>query len=252
VGFVRILFSVAQVTPVPKQMFPIRPAVSGAFQNGADVGFLNTLALFDARLQANAGVYLGSSLGLTNPNLTFRGAAFSGSIEAHPLGAMKLREGDQSVGPFRFALGVASIYRRASAYDATGYEASQFTDVRLAASVRASFQGLYAQGEYLRRLQTDNVSDRPSLAEALYGEASFYLPAGGVGFGPILRGATMSDDQDFAPRKYTSFEGGLAFYPRSDIGEPEKLRIIVEYLGASVSPLSEVQREGLLQLQLEW
>jgi hypothetical protein len=251
-GFVRIPFSQGQMTQIPKQMFPIRPAQTTAFQNGADVGFLNTLPLFDARLQANLGVFFGSSLGLNTPNQTVRGAVFAGSIEAHPLGAMPLREGDQARGPFRFAVGFASLYRRATSYDTTGYEASEFTDTRLGVSLRTSWKGIYLQGEYLRRMRTDTLSARPSVAESAYAEGSYYLPVKSVAFGPLLRVGTLSDDEDFAPRKFTSFEGGIAFFPRSDLAEPDRLRIIAEYLGASVSPLSEVEREGLLQLQLEW
>ena len=58
--------------------------------------------------------------------------------------------------------------------------------------------------------------------------------------------------QSLTTRKFTSFEAGIAFHPQSDLEEPEKLRVIVEYLEARVSPLSEVEREGLVQFQLEF
>jgi hypothetical protein len=251
-GVLRIPFSLAQTTPIPKQMFPTRPAETTTFQSGADEGALATLLLFDARLQANVGVFLGSSLGVATPNQTVHGAAFAASIQAHPLGAMSLREGDQSRGPFRFAVGVGSIYRSATSYDATGYQASQFNDLRLAAWVRAQFKGIYLQGEYLRRLQTADLSGRPLVSDGAYGQASYYQPVGGVAFGPLVRVGIVSADEDFASSTFKSFEGGIAFYPRARMDEPEKLRLIAEYIGASVAPLTEVEREGLVQLQLEW
>lgn len=251
-GIVRIPFSLGQATPIPKQMFPFRPPPTSEFQSGADAGVLGTFALFDARLVGNLGMFLGSSLGIANPNQTVRGPAFAASIAAHPLGAMSLREGDQSRKSFAFAVGFASIYRRATSFESTGYESSQFDDVRFAAWARASFRGVYVQGEYLRRLRTDDLSGRPSASEGGYGEASYYHPIGSVAIGPLIRAGVLSTSLDFAPRKFTSLEAGIAFYPRAGIEEPEKLRIIVEYLTASTAPLPEVQREGLAQLQLEF
>ena len=46
-------------------------------------------------------------------------------------------------------------------------------------------------------------------------------------------------------------EVGLAFFPRGVAPETERLRLLGEYLRATLSPLDEVQHEGLLQLQLE-
>lgn len=251
-GVVRIPFSPAEETPVPAQMFPFRAAQTTAFQNGADVGFLNTLPLFDARLQANVGVFLGSSLGTFSPTETVRGVAVAGSIEAHPLGAMSLREGDEKRGPLRVALGGGAIYRAATSYDATGYEASHFADSRVDVSVRASWRGLYVQGEYLRHLQTDDLSGRPVVDSGGYGEASYYQPVGPVALEPLFRAGTLSANEQFAERSFTSYEGGLAFYPNAGIEEPWRLRVLAEYIHAAVSPLTEIEHEGLVQLQLEW
>jgi hypothetical protein len=251
-GVVRIPFSPAEVTPVPAQMFPFRAAQTTAFQNGADVGLLNTLPLFDARLQANVGVFLGSSLGTFSPTQTVRGVAVAGSVEAHPLGAMSLREGDEKRGPLRFALGAAAIHRAATSYDPTGYEASSFSDTRVDAFVRASWKGIYLQGEYLRHVQTDELSGRPVVDVGGYGEASYYQPLGPVGLEPLVRIGTLSVNEEFAERSFTSYEGGVALYPSAALDDPSRLRILAEYMNASVSPLVEVEREGLVQLQLVW
>lgn len=251
-GLLRVPFSLGQVTPIPEQMFPFRPSITGEFQSGSDASFLGTLDLFDSKLQVNASVFLGASLGALNPNQTVRGPAFLGSVVAQPLGPMSMREGDEARGPFRFALGFGTIYRSAKAFDTTGYEASTFDDTRFSAWARASFKGLYAQGEYLRRLRTDDLSGRPQKSEGGYGQASYYQPIGPVGLAPLFRGGVIQTSADFSPSKYTEFVGGLAFHPHGKDAEPEKLRILLLYLVAHTSPLEEVEKEGIVQLQLEF
>jgi hypothetical protein len=252
-GAVRMPFTVAQTTPVPKQMFPLRAPQSSEFQSGADTGLLTTFAPFAGRLQIAGGVFLGGSLGGAGPNQTVRGPAFSAQVSAHPLGAMSLREGDLGRSPLRVAVGFASIYRRARLLDATGYETTAFTDARFAAWLRAHAHGVYVQGELMKRLRTDDLSGRPSVSEGAYVQASYYQPVGTkVAFGPVARAGVVTNDIGFQPRRFTSFEAGLAFFPKADQAEPEKLRILVEYLQAELSPFSELQREGLVQLQLEF
>ena len=251
-GLLRVPFSLGQTTPIPEQMFPFRPPVTGEFQSGSDASILTTFNLFDQKLLLNAGMFLGTSLGALNPNQTVRGPAFLGSVVAQPLGEMSMREGDEKRGPFRFAFGVGTIYRRAKAFDTTGYEASSFDDVRFSAWARASFKGFYAQGEYLRRLRTDDLSGRPQKSEGGYGEASYFQPIGTVGLAPMIRAGTIQTSADFSPLKFTSFEAAIAFFPRAKEAEPEKLRILIEYLAATTSPLDETEHEGLVQLQLEF
>lgn len=252
-GAVRMPFTVAQTTPVPKQMFPVRAPQSSEFQSGADTGLLATFAPFAGRLQVASGVFLGSSLGGGAANQTVRGPALSAHVSAHPLGAMSLREGDLGRGPLRVAVGFSSIYRRARLLDQTGYETTAFTDTRFAAWLRAHVAGVYVQGELMKRLRTDDLSGRPSVSEGAYAEASYYQPIGTtMALGPIARAGVVTNDIGFSPRKFTSFEGGLAFYPRAEGPEPEKLRILVEYLQAELSPFDELQREALVQLQLEF
>lgn len=253
VGASRMPFSVAQTTPVPKQMFPVRAPQSSEFQSGADTGLSTTVAPLEGRLQIAGGVFLGGSLGGAAPNQTVRGPALSVSVSAHPLGAMSLREGDLGRSPLRFALGFASVYRRARLLDSTGYETTSFTDTRIAAWLRAHLAGFYVQGELLRRLRTDDLSGRPSVSEGGYVQASYWVPLGkGLALSPLARAGVVTNDLGFQPRKFTSYEGGLAFYPDADAAEPEKLRILVEYQHAELSPFGELQREALVQLQLEF
>ena len=251
-GLMRVPFSLGQTTPIPKQMFPFRPPVTTEFQSGADAAATGSFSLLDGRLQLHAGVMLGASLGAANPNQTVRGPAIVASVAAHPLGAMTSNEGDESRGPLRFAVGVASIYRHASAFDPTGYEATTFDDVRFTGWAKLAFRGAYIQGEYLRRLRTDDLSGRPSKADGGYGEAAYFQPIGDVAIGPIVRAGVLEARVDFAPRKFTSFEAGVAFFPHGHADEPERLRILVEYFGARLTPPTELQHEVVAQLQLEF
>lgn len=252
-GAVRMPFTVAQTTPVPKQMFPVRAPQTSEFQSGADTGFLTTFAPFTGRLQVAGGVFLGGSLGGGTASQTVRGPALNVQVSAHPLGAMSLREGDLGRSPFRIAVGFSSIYRRAKLLDQTGYETTSFTDTRFAAWLRAQVAGVYVQGELLKRLRTDDLSGRPSVSEGAYVQASYFQPISTkVAIGPVGRAGVVTTDIGFQPRTFTSFEGGLALFPRADGPEPERLRILVEYLHAELSPFAELQREGLVQLQLEF
>lgn len=250
-GIMRLPFSVAQLTPIPMQMFPFRPPVTGDIQSGADASVLASFRPFGEKLLLNAGAFLGQSLGgAVSSGQSVRGPAFLASVAAQPLGPMSMREGDESRGPLRIALGVGTIYRRATAFDPTGYEASSFNDVRIAGWARASYRGFYAQAEYLRRNRNDDVSGRPNRSEGFYAEASYFVPAGSIGFGPLARAGQIKTSAEFAPRTFRSLEAGIAFYPHARQKEPERLRILLEYYLAHTSPLDETQHEGLAQLQL--
>lgn len=252
-GFMRLPFSLAQTTPIPKQAMPFRSPVTGEFQSGADPAMLASVRVLDEKLTLNASAFLGSSLGtVANPGQTVRGIAVLGSVVAQPLGPMSTLEGDPGRGPLRIAFGIGSIYRRSTAFDPTGYEASSFDDVRLAAWARASIRGFYAQGEYLRRNRTDDVSGRPNRSEGFYAQASYFVPVQRFGFAPLLRAGQIETSADFAARTFRSFEAGFAFFPRARVKEPERLRILLEYFLAHVSPLDETQHEALLQLQMEF
>lgn len=251
-GLMHLPFSLGQTTPIPEQMLPFRPPQTGEFQSGDDAALLATYRPFDAKLTINAGAFLGTSFGSPDPNQTVRGPSLLGGVTAQPLGEMSTQEGDPNRGPLRLAFGVAATYRRATSFDLTGYEASKFDDVRFTGWARIAAHGFYAQAEYLRRNRTDDLSGRPDKSEAYYAAASYFQPVGKIGIGPVIRAGSIKTSADFDPRRFTSFEAGLAFYPRATEDEPERLRLVVEYFYAHVSPLDETQHEGVVQLQLEF
>lgn len=252
VGRMRMPFSVGQGAIFTTTMFPNRPAPTQVFLNGPDDGVLNTFAFLEDRIQARVGAFNGSSLGLIVPNTTPLGPVYSANVDVHPLGKMPGREGGAVGGPLRFALGVGMLYRIGTLFDATGYEATRFADTRLSAAARFTIRGLFLQGEYLRRVQTDNLSLRPAIATGVYGQGSYYRAIGRVALSPLARVGLSVQDENFAPQKTLSYEGGLAFYPRADLPEPDALRILVQYVGERRTPSEETANGAIAQLQFKW
>lgn len=251
-GHMRMPFSVAQGAVLTAQMFPRRPAPSNLFTSGADDGLVGTFDLLERRMQIRVGAFNGSSLGLQVPQTTPLGPVYSAFVDVQPLGTLPPREGDSGRGPLRIGLGMGALYRNGALFDAKGFEATRFRDVRLSAAVRLAFRGLFLQGEYLRRVQTDNLSLRPSLATGAYVQASYYYRIDRIALGPIGRFGVSVEDENFAGQRTTSYEGGIAFYPRADVPQPDALRLILQYAGERRSPSEETANAGIFSLQIRW
>lgn len=246
-------FSPGAAVLITSQMFPTRPGPTQIFMTGADQGIMTSAALLDRRILFALGAYNGSSLGLALPQTTALGPAYSFFFDVHPLGKMPRVEGDPNRGPFRFALGGGAIYRTGVLFDTTGYESTRFREVRLDAAVRASFLGVFLQGEVLRRLQTDELSLRPLSATGAYVQGSYFQPLGDkIAIAPLARYGVVTQDEGFAPRTITEIEAGIAFYPRADLAEPNKLRFILQYDGEIRQPEDEIAHGAVLHGQLRW
>jgi hypothetical protein len=246
-------FSPAAAVIITSQMFPTRPAPTQVFMTGADQGLMASMSFLERRLLFALGAFNGSSLGLVIPQTTPLGPAYSLFFDVHPLGRMPRFEGDASRGPFRFALGGGAIYRTGVLFDQTGYESTRFREVRLDAAVRASFLGVFLQGEVLRRLQTDDLSLRPLSATGAYVQASYFQPlTDKLAIAPLARYGVVTQDEAFAPRTITEIEAGIAFYPRADLAEPNRLRFILQYDGEIREPEEDVAHGGVLHAQLRW
>jgi hypothetical protein len=247
-------FSPGASVIITSQMFPTRPEPTRVFMIGADQGIATTTTFLDERLLLSAGVFNGSSLELQVPGTTALGPVYSAVIDVQPLGKMPDMEGDPKRGPFRFGLGTGMIYRTGKLYDETGYEATAFREVRFDAAARIAFAGLFLQGEYLRRQQKDDLSSRPATATGAYVQGSFFLPLPGtrLALAPLGRYGLSIQDQDFVPTKTIELEAGLAFFPRADIDDPNKLRIIVQYEGERRLPEDEAAHGGVVHVQLRW
>lgn len=246
-------FSPAAAVIITSQMFPTRPQSTQLFMVGADQGLMTSANLIDDRILISAGVFNGSSLELRVPQTTPLAPVYTAFVDVHPLGKMPRVEGDPSRGPFRFALGGGAIYRTGVLFDSTGYESTRFREVRIDGALRISFRGLFVQAEYLRRLQTDDLSGRPASATGAYAQASYFQPIyGNLALAPLARYGFAREDELFAPRKITEIELGVAIYPRADLAEPDKLRFILQYDGEIREPESEIAHGGVLHMQLRW
>ena len=116
--------------------------------------------------------------------LTDRGdlgdAEHSGGAQAFQLGATPIveprdgnAENDIEHGPFRIGAGGGILYFPSRVFDSAGNDTSaRLRDLRLSASLRMAFKGIYAQGEFFRRQETDSLSSRPTIATGAYGQAS--------------------------------------------------------------------------------
>jgi hypothetical protein len=251
IGYMRIPFSIAQDVVITQSMFPNRPAPTSVFQQGADAGLLGTYAPVPGILQLKLGVFDGLSLGLLVPNAVTRGPVFSGFVEVTPFGAMPPLEGDLERGKLRLSIGTGAIYRSATVYDATGYDALHTRDLRLSGALRAAWLGLFVQGEVLRRVETDDLSQRPSTATGTYAQGSYFFPVTKrIGLAPIARVGYSNTDEVFAPNRVVSLEAGLALYPHAETSQPGLLRVVVEYTQENRVDLRETSRGGLTSAML--
>jgi hypothetical protein len=247
-------FSPGASVIVTSQMFPTRPEPTRVFMVGADQGIGTDASVLDGRIKLSLGVFNGSSLELKTPNTTAKSPVYSIVLDAQPLGKMPDTEGDPKRGPLRVALGTGVLYRNGKLYDSTGYEATRFSEARLDLAARLAFRGLFLQGEYLRRQQRDDLSSRPATATGFFVQGSFFLPIPGtkVALAPLARYGVTEDDKDFAVRKAIEIEAGIAFFPRADLDDPNKLRFILQYDGERRVPEGEMAHSGVLHAQLRW
>ncbi len=246
-------FSPAAAVIITSQMFPTRPESTELFMVGADQGLMTQVDALDDRLHVSAGVFNGSSLELRVPETTPLAPVYNVFLDVHPLGKMPRVEGDPARGPFRFALGGGALYRNGALFDSTGYESTRFREIRIDGALRLSFRGLFVQAEYLRRLQTDELSGRPASATGAYAQASYFQPVvGRFAVAPLARYGYAREDELFAPRRVTELEVGVALYPRADLPEPDKLRFIVQYDGEFREPESDIAHGGVVHMQFRW
>lgn len=250
-GAMRVPFTVALRSVNTALMFPNRPGPNEVFQSGSDQGILASGEWLDGRLQASAGVFTGTSLGLLPANTESRGFLYSARVDGNPLGRLPEAETDFSRGKLRFGVGVGALYRTGTLFTRTGYELAELDDMRVSASVRVAFYGLFLQAEALRRLATDNVSSRPDQATGAYAQASFFFPLSRrVGLAPIGRVGFSTEEERVLPRRTVYLEGGLSIFPSTDGPRPESVRVLVQYIGENRVFEQERAHGAILQGQL--
>ncbi len=239
VGRMRMPFSPSQSVVIPGQLFPNRPAVTGFFFLNSDDGGVLDVSPLGERLRISLGVFDGSSLVNAATEKKARGIVGSARVLVEPLGAMSGTEGDYERGPFRFALGTGAMFRPGTLFDDTGFGTTRFDETRLLGFARASVRGLFVQGEILRRLLTDDLSQRPRSAWGTYVEATQYVTFGSVGFSPIARVGYHVEDAASSPARTIAFEGGISFLPHALEPEPDALRFTLLYAFENRAPFPD-------------
>ncbi|MFO0677646.1 MAG: hypothetical protein U0169_14015 [Polyangiaceae bacterium] len=249
-GQLRIPFNVGHRSANFSLMFPQRAGPNEVFLSGADRGGLATVDVGKGIFTGSVGVFDGTSLTLFRDSASTRGLLYSARVDVNPFGALAPTESDLGHGPLRVGLGFGVLYRPATVFDRTGYEAIDTNDTRIAASIRASFRGLYVQAELMKRQFTDSLSARPTRATGVYAQASYFARLGrGLALAPIARVGESVLDETTLPRKVVFLEGGLSFFPMADGAQPDALRITAQYQGERRITEREDAHGALVQLQ---
>jgi hypothetical protein len=231
-GFMRIPFTSQQQSANNALLFPERSTPNEVFLSGADLG---ALAEVDIKRYfiGSVGVFSGDSLGLDLENAATRGVVVSFRGDVNPFGEFDAKESDIKRGPFRLGVGFGTMLRPTTIFDdRTGTEARSLFDVRIAASLRMAYRGLYFGAEYFRRVQTDDFSFRPQVADGAYGQVAFFIPViDSLGLEPIARAGFVAIDQTFDPRLVGYTNAGVNVYPIADPEQPDAVRLTLQYLG---------------------
>jgi hypothetical protein len=253
-GIMRIPFTLEQQTPNAELMFPNRSPPNDVFLTSSDVGALLEGHFGSGRLEASAGVFSGNSLGLTLKSTVVRGVATSFRADVNPFGAFPFWEGDPKRGPFRLGAGFGLIYRPVTLYDEeSGYEVASAHDVRVCASLRMAFAGIFLGVEYLHRQQTDSASSRPQTADGAYAQASYFFRIlTWLGIAPIGRLGFVVEDTSVEPRTTGWTDAGISLYPAADAPEPDALSLTVQYLGERRFTEGESAHGALSQLRVRF
>ncbi len=253
-GSMRIPFSLTQQSANTALMFPTRAAVNEVFLSGADLGFSARSNFLDGIILANLGVFNGDSLGLWSADTVTRGVVIAARADLNPFGAFAFGEGDHSRGPFRLGLGFGTMIRPATIYDErTGTEPRSVFDLRISASLRMAYRGLYFAGEYFRRQQTDDFSSRPEVADGAYGQLAFFFRAlPFLALEPIVRVGFVAEDQTFDPRFIGYTSAGFNLFPAADADPADDVKITLQYLGERRFTEDEDAHGGALAVQLKF
>ncbi len=250
-GAMRVPFTVSQKSVNTALMFPSRPGPNEVFLSGADQGILAVVHPLDDRVVASLGLYSGASLGLLQEGTTSRSPLFSLRVDVAPFGKLPQAEADFSQGALRIGLGVGGIYTAGTLFGKAGYELTETRDVRMSASFRLAFRGVFLQAEALRRLRTDGVSSRPNVATGAYAQGSVFVKINdAIGIAPVGRLGFSSEDESTRGRRTVYYEAGLALYPAANLARPDTVRVLGQYFGESRTVEAEYAHGGALQVQV--
>jgi hypothetical protein len=247
VGQMRIPFSVENQISNTSLMFPNRAAANQVFLSGSDLGALGRLSARDGKMRVS-GTDATSTV-----ETGARGPLYTVRADIDPMGEMENGGRDTVRGPLKFGFGAGMIYYPSTTFDSAGFEGPKMRDLRASVSARAAVRGVYLQGEVLRRQRTDSLSSRPLVATGAYGQASYYVPLDGtMAISPMARLGWAVEDQSFDPRERVWTEAGMSLHLRTNKGDPDDLRLTLQYLGEHRVTERESAHGAVAQMQLRW
>jgi hypothetical protein len=249
VGLRAIPFSAQSATATTVMVFPDLVPLHRLFVRDTDLGAMAHLTTFDKVWSVSAGAWNGTGRQVSAPG---DGPLLSLRLDWNPRGEFPFRETDTSRGPLRIGLGGGVLFRQMRFFDATGHPAGRSRDLRAAASARVAIAGFTAQAELFRRQIADNVSSRPEVATGAYLLATYYHLVSPMGLAPIMRIGWLRDLEFVDPVHGSSFELGLAIYPRPNAPDPDYMRLALSYAGVKDAPTGERTHSGIAQFRVRW
>ncbi|MEZ4269874.1 MAG: hypothetical protein R3C68_00060 [Myxococcota bacterium] len=224
-GRMRVPFTVQALSPLTDLMFPQRPAPTTIFLSGTDLGALAEVTPLDGLIEASVGMFNGRG-NITSGDRSERGWLYAARVDVNPLGEVPnnfdLKRGGPKVG-----VGAGATHYTAKVFDSAGFVNSKAKEMRLSASLRFSFWGLFLQGEWMTWRRTDNVNERDDRNTGGYVQGSFYLPfTSTFGIAPKLRYGSVQEDRSFLPRRTRWVEAGLStFFGKEEPGDVGRLNL---------------------------
>lgn len=245
-GRMPLPFTSQAQSPDTALLFPQRSGPNRVFLADDDLGGLLSYDL-DGIVIARAGLFNGTGVG---PGASSElGALYLGRVDVNPLGDFDFDETAGADAPFRVGVGAGVAWHPYTSYDSAGYPDVRVSDFRGSASVRVAVSGLSVSGELLRRLQVDDLTDRPVEATGAYGQAGWLLA---FGVEPIFRMGWTAEDQSFDPRYTVWTDAGFNVYPGFDGPDPDAVRITAQYLSENRVTEQEAARGLSAQVQVKW
>ena len=250
-GQMRAPFTRQNQTQNDNLLFPRRNQISNVFRLVPDLGGQTELHFADRRARLTGGIFNGT--GLAFDASRERGPLYAGRVDIEPLGEMAQCECDILVRRFLFGVGGSLLYRPYRLFDEVGNDTlTRVRDLYASASVRLAAYGFYAQGEFIRRQRTDNLSERPFISTGAYGQMTYFFRINEtLGLAPLGNvGWVLLDEASNPQRRYFT-QDGIALYMANDV-YPDALRVSLLYLGEWRLDEQESAQGGTVQIQLKF
>jgi hypothetical protein len=246
VGRLRVPFTSQAQASDTALLFSDRAGPGKIFHADDDLGVLVLVDLGD-RFNTSLGLFNGDGMGVDAADV--QGVMYMARADINPLGNFDFDESRPQSQELRFGVGGGLIWHPYTVFDSAGYDNLFVGDLRATGSVRLAVAGLSLSGEYLYRLQRDDLTDRPLQATGSFGQAGWRSP---IGVEPMFRMGVLVEDQTFAPRTTRWLEGGVNFYPYTRSDDPDAVRITLEYTGENRVTEQEVAHGLVALLQVIW